>query len=86
LVDPVRKSNGLLVQGVIVNTSSETQAIPPMEVSLLNSANQVVQRSVLSAPVSTLASGERKTFKMLVQPLPPNIARLTVAFMSTAAP
>jgi hypothetical protein len=81
LVDPVRSDSGLLVQGVIVNLSSQARPIPPMRVELLNSANQVVQRSLVRAPVGTLAGGEHRTFKTLVQPLPPNIARVSVAFI-----
>ncbi|HEY3147772.1 MAG TPA: hypothetical protein VGJ75_15550, partial [Dongiaceae bacterium] len=81
LVDPVRSDSGLLVQGVIVNLSGQARPIPPMRVELLNSANQVVQRSLVRAPVGTLAGGEHRTFKTLVQPLPPNIARVSVAFI-----
>jgi hypothetical protein len=85
LVDPVRTSSGMVVHCIIVNTSSQTQAIPPMDVSLLNSAGQVVEHSVLRAPVDALARGERKKFRILVQPLPPDSARLTVAFTSPTA-
>jgi hypothetical protein len=52
-----------------------------MKVELLNSANQVVQRSLLRAPTDALAGGEHRSFKTLVQPLPPNIARVSVAFV-----
>lgn len=86
LIDPKRTSNGLLVEGTIVNASDQSQAIPPMEIILLNSLNQVVQRSVLRAPSSGLVQGERKTFKLLVRPLPPNVSRVTVGFSSTATP
>ena len=86
LVDPVRKNNGLLVQGVIVNTSTQAQTVPAMQISLLNSANQVVQRSVVQAPAGTLGQGQHKTFRTLVQPLPPNTARVNVSFISTATP
>jgi len=86
LVDPVRKNNGLLVQGVIVNTSTQAQAVPAMQISLLNSANQVVQRSVVQAPAGTLGQGQHKTFRTLVQPLPPTTARVNVSFISTATP
>jgi hypothetical protein len=51
-------------------------------VARMNSAGQVIEHSVLSAPVESLAGGERNMFKMLIHPLPPNSARLRVALIS----
>jgi hypothetical protein len=86
LVDPVRKDNGLVVQGVIVNTSGQSQAIPPMQLSLLDKANQVVQRYKLTPPAIALAPGAHKTFKTVIQPLPPGVTRVTTAFIAKPAP
>jgi len=82
----VRTSAGIVVRYHIVNGSSQTQAIPPVEVSLLNSAGQVIEHSMLSAPVDALAGGERKMFKIFVHPLPPNAAGIKVALISPTAP
>jgi hypothetical protein len=86
LVDPVRQANGLVVQGVIVNTSGQSQAIPPMQLSLLDKANQVVQRYKLTPPAIALAPGAHKTFKTVIQPLPPGVTRVTTAFIAKPAP
>jgi hypothetical protein len=86
LVDPVRKDHGLLIQGIIVNSSAEPQAVPPMQISLLNSANQVVQRSIVKAPGITIGQGQPKSFKAFVEKLPPNISRVTVAFIGSGTP
>jgi hypothetical protein len=86
LVDAVRTTNGIVVHFIIVNISGQTQAIPPVEVSLRNSAGQAIEHSMLSAPVDTLAGGERKLFRILVHPLPPNSARLRVALISPTGP
>ena len=83
LVDPVRRKDGLLVQGVIVNGGAQAEAIPAMRLTILDKADQVVQRSILRLPPDTLAQGQHKAFKALVQPLPPNAARLTAAFIET---
>jgi hypothetical protein len=86
LVDPVRKDNGLVVQGVIVNTSGQSQAIPPMQLSLLDKANRVVQRYKLTPPAIALATGAHKTFKTVIQPLPAGVTRVTIAFIAQPVP
>jgi hypothetical protein len=86
LVDPVRRSDGLVVQGVIVNTSGRAQAVPPMQLSLVNEANQVVQRYKLEPPAVTLADGEHKAFKTVIQPVPPDVTRVTTAFIAQPPP
>ena len=83
LTDPVRQNGGLLVQGVIVNGGTQPQAIPAMQVTLSNSENQVVQQSIVKAPGVTIRQGQRKSFKTFVDKLPPNVSRVTVAFIAS---
>jgi Protein of unknown function (DUF3426) len=84
LVDPVRQNDGLLVQGVVVNSSSQPQVVPAMQGSLENQAGQEVRRWVFNPPVRQLGPGQRANFKTEVRPLPAGVARATVAFISTA--
>jgi hypothetical protein len=86
LVGPVRNDSGLVVQGVIVNASGRDQTVPAMQLSLVNKANQVVQRYKLEPPAVTLANGEHKAFKTVIQPVPPGITRVTTAFIAQPAP
>lgn len=86
LVDPVRRADGLLIQGVVINTSGQVQMIPPMQASLENQAGQEVRRWVFQPPVTQLAPGARANFKTEVRPLPTGVARANVAFISAAAP
>jgi hypothetical protein len=81
LGEPVWKDKGLLVQGIIVNTSDQTQAVPPLHISLLNSAGQLVRYSVTKASIDTLARGERWTFKIVLQPVPSTAKRMTVSLI-----
>jgi len=83
LVDPVRKNDGLLIQGVVINTSDQVQRVPTMQGSLENQAGQEVRRWVFQPPVQTLAPGQRANFKTEVRPLPSGIARASVAFIAT---
>jgi hypothetical protein len=82
LVDPVRRNDGLLIQGVVINNSSQVQAIPTMQGSLENEAGQAVRRWTFQPPVETLAPGARANFTTQVNPLPPGVARATVAFIA----
>jgi hypothetical protein len=82
LVDPVRKNDGLLIQGVVINTSDQVRTIPTMQGSLENQAGQEVRRWVFQPPVQTLAPGERANFSTEVHPLPTGIARASVAFIA----
>lgn len=83
LVDPVRRSDGLLIQGVVINSSGQPQMVPTMQASLENQAGQEVRRWVFEPPVKQLAPGERANFRTEVQPLPAGVARANVAFLST---
>jgi hypothetical protein len=82
LADPVRTKNILVVRCIIENTSSQSRAIPLLDVRLVNDVGEIVGHSVLSAPGDFLAGGQEKTFKLRIYPLPPNATRLTVAFVS----
>jgi hypothetical protein len=82
LTDPVRQNGGLLIQGVVINNSDQVQAIPSMQASLENEAGQEVKRWAFQPPVPQLGPGERASFQTEVNPLPPGVARASVAFMA----
>jgi hypothetical protein len=83
LVDPVRRNSGLLIQGVVINSSSQPQVVPTMQGSLEDQAGQEIRRWVFEPPVKQLAPGERANFKTEVRPVPTGVARANVAFLST---
>jgi hypothetical protein len=83
LVDPVRRNDGLIIQGVVINTSNQPRAIPTMQGSLENQAGQEMRRWVFQPPVASLAPGERANFKTEVRPVPPGVARASVAFIAS---
>ncbi|HEY1382270.1 MAG TPA: hypothetical protein VGF43_01575 [Dongiaceae bacterium] len=82
LTDPVRQNGGLLIQGVLINTSGQVQAIPNMQASLENEAGQEVRRWAFQPPVPQLGPGERASFQTEVNPMPPGVARASVAFIA----
>lgn len=84
LIDPVRSSDGLIIQGVVTNTSNEMRAIPTMQGSLETSTGQEVRRWQFQPPVATLGPGERANFKTEVRPVPPGVARASVAFIASS--
>jgi hypothetical protein len=81
LVEPVRRNDGLVIQGVVINTSSRMQTIPTMQGSLEDQAGQEVRRWVFQPPVQSLAPGARANFRTEVRPIPTGIARASVAFV-----
>lgn len=84
LVDPVRRGDGLLIQGVVINTTGQPQLVPTMQATLKNAAGQELRRWVFNAPVRQLAPGERANFKTEVRPVPQGVARANVAFIAGA--
>jgi hypothetical protein len=82
LVDPVRRDGGLIIQGVVINTSGETRAIPTLQGSLENGAGQEVRRWQFQPPVATLGPGQRANFRTEVRPIPAGVARASVAFIA----
>jgi hypothetical protein len=81
LVDPVRQDSGLLIQGVVINSSNQPQTVPTMQGSLEDRGGQEMRRWVFNTPVRQLAPGERVNFKTEVRPVPTGVARVTVAFL-----
>jgi hypothetical protein len=76
----VRRNNGLLIQGTVTNTSSQAQAIPPMQAMLQDAAGRDVQRWVFHPTVATLAPGARMAFQTEVRPVGNDIASASVSF------
>ncbi len=81
LADPVRRNDGLLLQGVVINSSNQVLTVPSMQGSLETATGQEVRRWVFRAPVATLAPGQRTNFSTEVRPIPTNVARANVAFV-----
>jgi len=84
LTDPMRRNDGLLIQGTVINTSNQVRAIPTMQGSLENSAGQEMRRWIFQPPVQTLAPGERANFSTEVRPIPAGVARASVAFIASS--
>jgi hypothetical protein len=84
LVDPVRRNDGLIVQGVVINTSNQVRAIPTMQGSLETAAGQEVRRWQFQPPVKTLGPGERAAFATEVRPVPAGVSRASVAFIASS--
>ena len=82
LTDPVRRNDGLLIQGTVINTSNEARMIPTMQGSLENAAGQEMRRWIFQPPVQTLQPGERANFSTEVRPIPTGTARASVAFIA----
>jgi hypothetical protein len=82
LENPVRRNDGLLIQGAVVNTSGQVRAVPTMQGSLENAAGQEMRRWVFQPPVRTLQPGERANFSTEVRPIPAGTARASVAFIA----
>lgn len=82
LENPVRRNDGLLIQGTVHNTSNQVRAIPTMQGSLENSAGQEMRRWIFQPPVQSLAPGQRANFSTEVRPIPAGVARASVAFIA----
>jgi hypothetical protein len=81
LIDPVRRDSGLLIQGIVINSSNQPLTVPTMQGSLEDHAGQEIRRWVFEPPVRQLAPGERVNFTTEVRPVPTDAARVTVAFL-----
>lgn len=84
LLDPVRRNDGLIIQGMVTNISSEMRAIPTMQGSLETSTGQEVRRWQFQPPVTTLSPGERANFSTEVRPVPPGVARASISFIASS--
>jgi hypothetical protein len=80
LSQPMRRNNGLLVQGTITNTTSQVQTVPAMQAMLQDSNGADLQRWVFHPPVNTLAPGTRIAFQTEVRPVVPGVANVSVDF------
>jgi hypothetical protein len=82
LENPVRRNDGLVILGAVVNTSNQVRAIPTMQGSLENASGQETRRWIIQPPVPTLQPGERANFSTEVGPIPTGTARASVAFIA----
>lgn len=84
LVKPVKQNNGLLIQGTVLNNTSQVMPVPAMQATLKDAAGQDLRRWVFNPPVNQLAPGQRAVFKTEVRPVPAGAARANVAFIAGA--
>ena len=79
LVDPTRGPDGLVVQGVVTNTTEQTKMMPLVQVTLHDQSGQEIGRRVLQPSVKTLAPGDRMTFRTaMLQPSGPAQVKVTL--------
>jgi hypothetical protein len=78
--EPIRRNNGLLIQGTVTNTSGQVQAIPPMQAMLQDASGRDVKRWVFHPTAATLAPGARMAFQTEVRPVGNDIASASVSF------
>ena len=82
LVSPIKGRDGLVVQGIVVNESREPQAVPPIQINLVNKAGQTLQRWTIRPPIRQLLPGGNKAFETVLQPVPADVARADAAFLA----
>jgi hypothetical protein len=82
LVSPIKGREGLVVQGIVINESREPQAVPPIQINLVNKAGQTLQRWTIRPPIRQLPPGGNKAFKTVLQPVPADVARADAAFLA----
>lgn len=80
LGEPMRRNNGLLIQGTITNNTGQVLMVPAMQAMLQDASGRDLQRWVFHPPVTTLAPGARTAFTTEVRPVTPGVANATVAF------
>lgn len=80
LVDPTRGPDGLIVQGVLTNTTEQTKQAPLLQVTLHDqTTGQEIGRRVIQPSVKTLAPGDRMTFRTaMTQPSGPAQVKVTL--------
>jgi hypothetical protein len=59
----LKQNNGLLIQGTVVNNSSQVLSIPAMQGTLKDANGQDLRRWVFNPPVRQLAPGQRTVFQ-----------------------
>jgi hypothetical protein len=82
LVKPMKQNGGLLIQGTVLNKSSQVQPVPAMQATLKDGSGQDLRRWVFDPPVNQLAPGQRAVFKTEVRPVPAGASRANVAFIT----
>lgn len=84
LVDPLRQGNVLIVQGVVVNTTSDTKTVPTMQAVLLDKAGRQLTNALIEPRQVDLRPGERMSFKTEIVDAPQTTARIDVDFAPMA--
>ncbi|MGF1593997.1 MAG: FxLYD domain-containing protein [Kiloniellaceae bacterium] len=85
LVDPLRRDDVLVVQGVVVNTTADSKAVPTMRALLLDREGRQLTQAVIEPRQVELGAGERMTFKTEIPGAPAATARIDVDFAPTTS-
>lgn len=83
LVDPLKRDDVLIVQGVVINTGSNTRRVPPMQAVLLDSQGRRLTNAMIEPRLTELAPGEKMNFKSEIAAVPQETARVNVSFLQT---
>lgn len=83
LVDPLRRDDALIVQGVVVNTTATVKTVPTMRAVLLDSAGRRLTQAMIQPRQVDLQPGERMSFKTEIAGAPTTTARVDVDFVPT---
>lgn len=80
MAEPIRRNNGLLIQGTVTNTTGQVQFVPAMQATLQDATGRDVQRWVFQPQVTSLAPGGRAAFQTEVRPVQPSASTVVVTF------
>lgn len=80
MAEPMRRNNGLLIQGTVTNTTNQVQLVPALQATLQDSSGRDVQRWVFQSSASSLAPGGRASFQTEVRPVLPEVSSVSVNF------
>ncbi|MGH6949137.1 MAG: FxLYD domain-containing protein [Kiloniellales bacterium] len=81
LVDPLKRDDILIVQGVVTNTGPSTRQVPPMQAVLLDSQGRRLTHATIEPHLGELGPGERMNFKSEIAAVPQSTARVNVSFL-----
>lgn len=82
-VEPLRRGDTFVVEGMVVNTTSEAKAVPLLLAVLRDSAGRSVSQAVIKPAKTDLQPGERMSFRTEIAGAPPSTAAVDVEFMPT---
>ncbi len=60
---PVQNDMGVLIRGVVTNTTAHTKHLPLLQVTLQDASGQAIRRSIIQPSAAELGPGQRLIFK-----------------------